>query len=692
MWRARTILWYAVFVLPFLPLAPTRGFMSFADPAPLVADSTYTYKGNPFTFVQPGSGLSSANYISGTVSFASPLPPNLTRVDVAAFVTSYSFTDGVHSASNADGRTSPWFFVSTGPNGQITAWDFELWTFTTGVPEFQTTKGITSCRPNGCSSGDGDGVSIANVAVLATNNNPGKWAVDPVLIVPHWFQVGIPPFSFNTQGFIYNNWGQMQLDKETPFNPMAGPPLGLGTIARNGCALTALTMVYNFWAGNKQSPPNGTTGPPYPGIPPANPANPDDKTVLNNAAGLFIKPSGQVTWSFALWNQMKNPPPLVKMYRECPGTGPSCNNTFPLLPNGATADPTQTLVNILRNQVPVILPILGADGNEHHWVVVTGFNSKATDLAQFLVNDPGDAVNVKTLDDVGSVSAYHIKDGITQLTVKNSLNNIDAWKVYTKVTNPLAPLDPITPQALGVYSDAPVELILTDPQGRRTGFDPFTNTLFQDIPTSDYETSAYCDELGSSGCNSPFKTLEMANQIPGQYTLNVTGTGSGAFTVSVRASDAAGNWITQTYSGTAAPGVTSQFTFDGAVITFAAFGANLAISSSFQAFAVDGTITLGPGGTISPVAQPVTIQVGNAFSATIPAGSFTQTPQGTFAFGGVVQGILLAAELTPTGGNGYTFAIVGVGVPNLPSANPVDIRLAIGSNGGNTSVNANFLP
>ena len=252
--------------------------------------------------------------------------------------------------------------------------------------------------------------------------------------------------------------------------------------------------------------------------------------------------------------------------------------------------------------------------------------------------------------------------------------------------------DPNTAQAMGIYSDAPVEFVLTDPQGRRLGFDPVANTSFQEIPTSAYSSAIFRDEQNFSSVDPPpLKALDLANQVVGQYTLNVIGTGSGNFTVTVIASDPAGNWIPQTYSGTTAPGASSQFTFQGAVATFAAFSANLAISPSYQAFGVDGTFTLGPGGAISPMTQPMTIQLGH-FLATIPAGSFEQTPRGTFVFGGVIQGVLLSAALTPTGGTSYAFAIAAAGASNLPGANPVDVRLALGSNGGSASVNATFVP
>lgn len=372
---------------------------------------------------------------------------------------------------------------------------------------------------------------------------------------------------------------------------------------------------------------------------------------------------------------------------------PRANNTFPLLPSGSTlstADPTQTLVNILRNGVPVILPIQGSSGMEKHWVVVTGFNSQASmPLAQFLVNDPGE-IKTTTLADVAT-AGYAVKDGITPTTVQNSLNTINRWRVYTRVDKPLGTVDAITAQALGVYSDAPVELILTDPQGRRTGFDPVTSTSFLDIPTSDYSTSAYCDELGSSGCNSPFKTLEVGNQMPGQYTLDVIGNGSAAFTVSLRASDASGNFITQTYSGITASGVSSRFTFEGAVTTFAAFSSTVAIKSSKNEFAVGGQFTLGTGSTgINPLTQPVTLQVGS-FLITIPAGSFQLDSHGNYVFQGTINGVQLAAGIQPQGANLYAYGIAGQSATNLPTANPVDVRLAIGSHGGDTSVSANFL-
>lgn len=251
-----------------------------------------------------------------------------------------------------------------------------------------------------------------------------------------------------------------------------------------------------------------------------------------------------------------------------------------------------------------------------------------------------------------------------------------------------------TLKALSVSTSSPVELVLIDPQGRKSGYDPVTKTLFEDIPVSAYNTSQSCDEQGSGGCNPPFKTLSMANQMDGQYTLDVIGTGTGDFAVEVSMSDAAGNWISHFYSGTTAPGRISQFTFPGKVIAFTAFGATVRISSASTVFEVNGTFTVGQGGEISLLTQLVSIQL-HDLMLTIPVGSFGQTRQGSFVFAGIIDGVQLTAEVTQTGEMSYTFRIKGAGVPQLPNllnVNPVDVKLSIGNNGASSSVNADIVP
>jgi hypothetical protein len=188
-----------------------------------------------------------------------------------------------------------------------------------------------------------------------------------------------------------------------------------------------------------------------------------------------------------------------------------------------------------------------------------------------------------------------------------------------------------------------VKVLLTNPLGRTTGFDFTTGTNVANIPTSVLLDS---DSPG----------IYVSQGIQGAYKLDVLGTGTGgAFGLDFAFPDGFPNDFASTIeeiSGTILPGEKLHFTlnvfaFQGVSNLFAAFGANLRIYSPSQAFEVDGTFTLGPGGTISPTTQPLTLQLGDGFLVTIPAGSFTQTPQGTFTFAGIINGVPIGAELTP---------------------------------------------
>ena len=123
------------------------------------------------------------------------------------------------------------------------------------------------------------------------------------------------------------------------------------------------------------------------------------------------------------------------------------------------------------------------------------------------------------------------------------------------------------------------------------------------------------------------------------------------------------------------------------VVPFAAFAAAAQITAASSSFHVQGTFTPGTGGSIDPVAQDVTLQVGG-FSATIPAGSFL-AGNGAFTFTGVINGVPMDGTIQPQA-VGYSFAFDGAGAPNLPTANPVTIGLGIGNNGGTTQVTATF--
>ena len=115
-----------------------------------------------------------------------------------------------------------------------------------------------------------------------------------------------------------------------------------------------------------------------------------------------------------------------------------------------------------------------------------------------------------------------------------------------------------------------------------------------------------------------------------------------------------------------------------------AFGA----APNEDSFNLHSSFTLSstaPG--INPVTEPVTLQVGT-FSTTIPPGSFTQQPDGSFFFTGVISGVSLKAQIYPTATLQYAFHAKAQGASLTGTANPVYATLIIGGDSGATSVTA----
>jgi hypothetical protein len=119
---------------------------------------------------------------------------------------------------------------------------------------------------------------------------------------------------------------------------------------------------------------------------------------------------------------------------------------------------------------------------------------------------------------------------------------------------------------------------------------------------------------------------------------------------------------------------------------FAALTGSLFISSYQPLFRLTLNLTLGTGNNgINPPAETTTLQI-NAFTLTIPPGSFTQTSPGHFSFNGVISGVNVTASIAQTGAN--TFTLQASGNPNLSRTrpDPATVTLAIGNDNGKTSL------
>jgi hypothetical protein len=119
-------------------------------------------------------------------------------------------------------------------------------------------------------------------------------------------------------------------------------------------------------------------------------------------------------------------------------------------------------------------------------------------------------------------------------------------------------------------------------------------------------------------------------------------------------------------------------------IQFFTFVRNLVINGG--EFTLAARFILKPAAkAISPLTEDVSLQIG-PFNVTIPAGSFTQEPDGVFTFEGVIGTVHFVAKIIPTGSDSFELEARGTGAATLFETNPATVSLAIGTNGGTATV------
>ena len=154
--------------------------------------------------------------------------------------------------------------------------------------------------------------------------------------------------------------------------------------------------------------------------------------------------------------------------------------------------------------VPVIVKVTGT--SSEHFVLVTGAESQPDGTIKFSIFDPGHA-------DKTTLDAYD-----------------NEFKISGSVKDPTG-----NNSALSVSIGGNGDLTVVDPMGQRTGLDPTTASIVEQIPGSIYET----DTLGSDEVlNAPTETAHSIHVQPltdGGYTAIVTGLNLGQFTVVIRA-------------------------------------------------------------------------------------------------------------------------------------------------------------
>lgn len=169
----------------------------------------------------------------------------------------------------------------------------------------------------------------------------------------------------------------------------------------------------------------------------------------------------------------------------------------------------------LENAICANGPAIVSVHNGGHWVTAIGRDQART---TYLINDPN--------------------GGIESSLAARYNNTFGAVRRYS---GPEFSITDVNGLVFRFHS--PGELLITDTLGRRTGTDPLTGQTFNEIPDSSYELVSLDDETDPDNpvpADDVTKDLELVRPPDGEYTLRVTGTGTGTYDLENRSADAQG--------------------------------------------------------------------------------------------------------------------------------------------------------
>ncbi|MBI2527370.1 MAG: hypothetical protein HYV93_15460 [Candidatus Rokubacteria bacterium] len=184
---------------------------------------------------------------------------------------------------------------------------------------------------------------------------------------------------------------------------------------------------------------------------------------------------------------------------------------------------------------------------------------------------------------------------------------------------------------LSSRAEAVSNLILTDPQGRRTGLDPTATVAHRTIPRS-----SYMDE----GVDRRSRVLDVRQPMDGAYTLHVTGTAGGSYSLDLRAWDRSGTATARPelrdvptepgivhlyrldYASTARTPLTLGGRFDGEASRFLAYASPTSPDTRLRAGVTSFPLVIFYGARVRPVTFSALLNGDNI------TGRFTPKPEG----------------------------------------------------------------
>ena len=185
----------------------------------------------------------------------------------------------------------------------------------------------------------------------------------------------------------------------------------------------------------------------------------------------------------------------------------------------------------------------GSTKTVSHMQMIVGYEPRPDGTGEYLVLDP---------------SAYGATGPEAESFVYEGYDEDGAWAATVKDVRFVEPVY-ANSTWFGIFDDPePIELVITDPLGRRMGVDPRTGVNHNEQPTGSYErTNGWADPLGTVPAEDDQKRYWTRNPVDGVYAIEVIGTGTGDWTLDVWNG---GDTITETLTGTTTAGETDRYT------------------------------------------------------------------------------------------------------------------------------------
>jgi hypothetical protein len=359
-------------------------------------------------------------------------------------------------------------------------------------------------------------VSTASVEGVSPTINTA-WALLTLERVVPGYVLNVPLYWQNDPG--PDSWKGETLDSGRP---------SVETIGAIGCAITSLVMLVRSY-----------------GI-----------TTIENAAGnqVDLNPSSLNDW-------LNRSHPDLRGYRGYSGLNVKWDAVEKFTGGRVLLDSEQISLDdeLLKYHRPVILKecsYCDTMNEKDHFVVARG---------KTVPDTPSDITIISPdhMDHIIIRDSYLYAPrppGFVASTLKESINH--SGRATVKIHKRYKPADCVNnictiPPRLTFNIHSPAEILVTDPTGKSTGYDPNTGQLVTEIPDSTYEVEGGISDPENQDIHTPtFHSLFIPNPIDGTYQVTVIGTGAGPYTLE------AGDLIVREAQGVIQPGDKLKYHFE----------------------------------------------------------------------------------------------------------------------------------